>query len=211
MTRRKRCKEPAGPECFLHEESGADDFDTRVAAYLDQQVRPVVEELGFATQQITTNDHRQDFCYTIGLTDKGYPELLVQGFHPVISGAILQMVVAYIEANVAPEAVCASTRLMLPVGPDKAEVAFWLLAPTPEEDRDRGPGFAKAYYQRWVPHLVVKPAGWPCDRCTAEYDARTRCTCKFACSWHLCALQDGDVVLETAAATCNHEEGDHVH
>lgn len=157
--------------------------------HLEREVRPVVAAKGLAVQHISTGDMRTGFCYTIGLTDIGYPELLIAGFHPVIASMLVQYVAAHLRDHYQAGKVREQMRLLLPVGPAGAEVPFWLLAPTPEQDRDQGPGMAKAYYQRWVPHLRVKPAGWPCNRCTAQYGKRTTCTCKFPCTWHLCALQ----------------------
>lgn len=158
--------------------------------HLEREVRPVMAAKGLAVQHISTGDMRTGFCYTIGLTDIDHPELLIAGFHPVMASMLVQYVAAHLRDNYLPGHVSEQMRLLLPLGPEGTDVAFWLLAPTPEQDRDEGPGMAKAYYQRWVPHLRVKPAGWPCNRCTAQYDERTRCTCKFACTWHACALQE---------------------
>lgn len=170
-----------------------------IEKHIDEQIRPVVAAKGFAVQHIDNGDVRTNFCYTIGMIDRGYPELLLKGFHPVIAFALLRYLGEHMLETCAPGVVVDRTRLRLPIGPESAEVGFWLLAPTPEQDRDEGPGLAKAYYQQWVPHLRVKAAGWPCDRCTALYDERTRCTCKFACGWHACTLQDGRTPIEEVA------------
>lgn len=199
MARRQRVR-PHGhthaPSCSLeHEENGSVSLKG-IADHVDQQIRPVVESRGFAVQQIDTGDARTSFCYTIGLTGRGYPELLVSGFHPVLAFTLLRMLGDRLLAEFEVGTVVDRTRLLLPLGPEGMPVAFWLLAPTPEQDRDEGPGLAKFYYQQWVPHLRVKAAGWPCDRCTAHYGERARCTCKFACTWHACALQDGTIPID---------------
>lgn len=217
MKRRNRQHSRAQELCGFHPGSGSApteaEFERLLKAHLAEQVQPQVEEYGFAIQYIATDDHRQDFHYTIGLTGLGFPELLLVGYHPVLASIILEMLVSQIREEYQPDQVRDRTRVYLPIGPEEAPVAFWLLAPTPEQDRDRGPGMAKAYYQRWVPHLVVKPAGWPCERCTSEYDERARCTCKFSCSWTRCRLHDGTGVplppVAPAALTRTEETHDH--
>lgn len=217
MKRRNRQRSRAQELCGFHPGSGSvpteAEFEQRLKVYLAEQVHPQVEEYGFAIQYIATDDHRQDFHYTIGLNGLGFPELLLVGYHPVLASIILEMLVSEVREKYEPEQVRDRTRVYLPIGPDEAAVAFWLLAPTPEQDRDRGPGMAKAYYQQWVPHLVVKPAGWPCERCTSEYDQRARCTCKFSCSWTLCRLHDGTGVPlpPVASAALTHTEETHDH
>jgi hypothetical protein len=184
------------PSCALaHDEDGNPSEDA-LKEHIEREIQPMIAARGFAVQHIDSGDIRTGFCYTVGLTDRGYPELLVRGFHPVMSLAMLYYLGEHLLKTYGPGEVQDRTRLVLPIGPDESDVPFWLLAPTPEQDENEGPGVAKAYYQRWVPHLRVKPAGWPCGRCTAHYDQRTRCTCKFACTWHACALQDGTVPIE---------------
>lgn len=191
MARKRRSRSHAHPPaCALPHDEDGKPSEAGLDAHLEREIRPVVAAAGLAVQHITTGDMRTGFCYTIGLTDIGHPELLIAGFHPVIASMLVQYVAAHLRDHYQPGEVFDRMRLLLPVGPEGTEVPFWLLAPTPEEDRDAGPGMAKAYYERWIPHLRVKPAGWPCNRCTAQYDQRTACTCKFPCTWHLCAIQE---------------------
>lgn len=194
----------------IDDDVSEEEFAARVQVYLAEKVHPEVEQHGFAVQYIATNDHRMDFNYTIGLTGLGFPELLLVGYHPVLAAIILEMLAAHLREQWSSRDVVEQTRVYLPLGPAETPVAFWLLAPTPEEDRERGPGMAKAYYQQWVPHLVVKPAGWPCERCTSEYDERATCTCKFECSWTLCRLHSGSgMPLASVNPNCNREENEH--
>ena len=198
------------PSCSLaHEEDGSPSMDG-IEAHIEAEIRPMVAARGFAVQDISTGDMRTGFSYTIGLTDMGHPELLVKGFHPVMASGLLAYVAGHVREHCQAGDLVGQTRLALPVGPEGAAVAFWLLAPTPKQDEGEGPGLAKAYYRRWVPHLRVKPAGWPCERCTL-YRERARCTCKFMCTWHACAVPGDRVPIEEVApgqyriATGEHE------
>ncbi|MFN8090477.1 MAG: DUF4262 domain-containing protein [Mycobacterium sp.] len=60
----------------------------------DQNLQTMIDEHGWAVVGVfpTTKDDGAPFSYTVGLTDKGLPELAVYGLDPVNGGSILNAV-----------------------------------------------------------------------------------------------------------------------
>lgn len=73
--------------CWMcdHPEATFDD-------YLDEVVRPVVARLGYAVQ--ATDSHGVPMAYTVGLSGRGRPELVVTGKSPPDAHDLLQAVLA---------------------------------------------------------------------------------------------------------------------
>lgn len=78
--------------------------------YLDVMVRPVVERCGWAVQAVGGQGRRPPFAYTVGLTGRGRPELVVSGKSPSAAHDLL-------EAVLAGDPPRAGRRYDLPVGP----------------------------------------------------------------------------------------------
>lgn len=65
-------------------------FSPRFDAYLAEHVLPTIESAGFAVQGVfATTEGHSSFCYTVGLTVRGWPELIVLGptdvGHPLLN------------------------------------------------------------------------------------------------------------------------------
>lgn len=67
------------------------DFDLRAASYLDG-VRRKIRDYGFAVQGVFPSEDDpkgEGFCYTVGLSGKQHPELLIRSLGASVSAEIL--------------------------------------------------------------------------------------------------------------------------
>ena len=87
-----------------------DNDDATFEDYLDVMVRPVVERCGWVVQAVGDQGGRPPFAYTVGLTARGRPELVVSGKSPPAAHELL-------EAVLAGDAPRPGHRYDLPVGP----------------------------------------------------------------------------------------------
>jgi hypothetical protein len=125
------------------------------------------------------------FMYTIGLTGRGWPELVVSGFyHPVAQALLMALCDAVQAAGAVPRP---GQQYTVPIGDDSAVLRLARRAPA--EQRDKPLGWANRVYHRQVPALAVRAAGWPCPRCTpCDKETAAACTCRFECGWQFCSL-----------------------
>lgn len=67
------------------------EFNARLDAYLTDKVLPIIAEHGWMVQGVfpTADDPCVGFCYTVGLTTAGLPELVIAGLPYETSGALL--------------------------------------------------------------------------------------------------------------------------
>ncbi len=67
------------------------EFNARLDAYLADKVLPIIAELGWMVQGVfpTADDPCVGFCYTVGLTAAGLPELVIAGVPYETGGPIL--------------------------------------------------------------------------------------------------------------------------
>lgn len=75
----------------------------KLAAYVADRVIPTIASAGFAVQGVfpTDDDDGPSFCYTVGLTARGWPELIVLG--PIDVGhPLLNRVVEYLDSGERP-------------------------------------------------------------------------------------------------------------
>lgn len=123
------------------------------------------------------------FMYTIGLTGRGWPELVVSGFyHPVAQVLLMELCEAVQAAGAVPRA---GQKYTVPMG--DAQVRVRLARRPPAEVRDKPLGWAVRMYQRPVPGLAVRVQGWPCPKCTpCDKETAAACTCAFECGWQYC-------------------------
>lgn len=153
----------------------------RIAAMQQQ-----IENDGYLVEYVTYGNGAQKlqrgFQYTVGLTDRHWPELVLTGCYPPIGLQLLNGLIH--EATRAEQLPRAGQRFTVQMGDGPATVRLARRAPA--EVADKPVGWARMYYQRKVDELAVRVQGWPCPSCTPCDRSVGRCTCAFDCRWVHC-------------------------
>jgi hypothetical protein len=66
-----------------------DNPEATFADYVDAVVQPVIDRCGWAVQSVGSTGLRAPLSYTVGLSRRGLPELVVTGLSVAASGAVL--------------------------------------------------------------------------------------------------------------------------
>ena len=66
-----------------------DHPDATFADYADEVLQPIIDRCGWAVQGVGGSRIHAPFSYTVGLTLRGLPELVITGKKPVEAGRIL--------------------------------------------------------------------------------------------------------------------------
>lgn len=156
-------------------------------------MRESIEESGFlmeCTVAGSADEYMQHLLmYTIGMSERRWPELVLTGMHPLVGATLLTRLGGQVQrAGVAPRA---GRRYTVPL--DHGTARVHLVRRVPAEQRDKPLAWAHRYYGRQVAELAVRVAGWPCRRCTPRV-AGAECRCEFYCAWEQC----GKPVPQTA-------------
>lgn len=167
--------------------------------YLAEEIAPMIEQHGFTVQSVFGDRMDVGFQYTVGLTERDWPELLVAGFYAPVGGAVLRMAVGRLREQ-EPRRLTAGMRFTVDLGEGK-QVLGRLRRPDRRERVRYGLGVARAYYQRPVRWLMVGVEGWPCPSCTPADRSVKTCSCLFECGWNYCDRASREVTTEPKART----------
>ena len=73
------------------------------ADYVEEVLQPMIDRFGWAVQAVGGSRVHAPFSYTVGLTARGLPELVVTGKQPVEAAAILNGFAGHVSRAVPPE------------------------------------------------------------------------------------------------------------
>lgn len=79
-----------------------DHPEATFASYVDELVQPMIDRCGWAVQAVGGSRLHAPFSYTVGLTPRGLPELVITGRKPEEAAHLLNDVATYVTTQQVP-------------------------------------------------------------------------------------------------------------
>lgn len=162
-------------------------WHARMDAYLDTHIQPQVMANGYALQSVFGKTATDGFVYTVGLTARRLPEIILRYMYPDLAGILLaQLAQAVADTGWTPAQMTDGRTVTITADLARDQDAAFSFQAHDQTDNDCTVGIAARFYGRRVPAVLAVTDGWPCPPCTGQPE--TTCTCVFAC-WHKrCAI-----------------------